>query len=228
MGGHIQDLTGMRFGKLIAVKRQVKAIGPKQQKHSFWICECDCGKTVSIRAIYLLGGNTKSCGCAMVDMVRENSTIHGMKGTRFYNTWNHMKQRMTNPNNKSYKWYGGKGLILCEKWHDFQGFYDDMYGPYLSHAQEHGEENTTIERKNNNLGYCPDNCRWATIQEQTENIERHINHYLVNGEWLSISEISRKYQINANTLRQRLSLGWSMERITSPPLRRGSCAINSR
>lgn len=101
-----------------------------------------------------------------------NALKHGMSKTRFYRVWENMRRRCSNPAHKSYKDYGGRGIQVCEQWHNFQSFFDDMYKSYQVHAQEKGEKNTTIERLNVDGNYQKENCSWRTIQEQQKNKRR--------------------------------------------------------
>lgn len=159
---NLKDMTGQVFGELTVISRAPN----NSQRRARWLCKCSCGNTTVVYGKHLRNGNTKSCGCL--------SRPHGMKGTRFYRIWTGMKTRCTNPNHEWYKHYGGRGITFEERWSDFINFRDDMYTSYLEHVTIHGENNTTLERKDGNLGYSSDNCTWATRKEQSRNARRHV------------------------------------------------------
>jgi hypothetical protein len=145
----IKDISGNRYGKLVVIKRDVK-----KSKPTYWLCKCDCGTIKSIRGSHLKAGKISSCGCS------QYQNIHGKCNSREYNSWGTMIQRCTNHGNPNYKNYGARGISVCKRWYDFTAFYQDM-----------GKRppNTSLERKNNNLGYYPSNCVWATRNEQNRN-----------------------------------------------------------
>jgi len=119
-------------------------------------CLCDCGIQKNIRLGSLGNGHSKSCGCSR----REINKTHGMTHTRVYSIWEGMIQRCTNKKSTGYDNYGGRGITVCEEWRDFNNFYADMGLP---------PDRKTLDRKNNDIGYCKDNCRWATWKEQHSN-----------------------------------------------------------
>ncbi len=132
-----------------------------------------------------------------------------MKGTRVYKIWEAMKRRCQNINSTAYKDYGGRGIYVCERWQDFQGFYRDMGEPP---TQKH-----TLERIDNNGSYTPENCRWATAQEQSLNKRNNIL-ITMDGRTMSLSQWARYLGIKRQTLRARLNRGWSHEKTLSCPL----------
>lgn len=154
-----QDLTGMRFGRLVVVKRAEN----NKQNRVMWECICDCGKTTHpIMAKSLKSGNTQSCGCFHEEQQRKLKTVHGKYGTRLYRIWGGMLTRCTNPKHKDFKHYGGRGITVCAEWKQFDKFYE--------WAIANGyQENLTVDRKDVNGNYCPENCRWATQYEQVHN-----------------------------------------------------------
>jgi len=158
MRGSKLEIAGQRSGKLVAIR----PCG-NDGSHVLWLCECDCGGTSTPRGSRIVHGEVKSCGC------RKGFHKHGMRprGTRTpaYSTWVSMKQRCYDPKNMSYKWYGGRGIKICEEWkNDFQAFYDYM-GPR--------DKTQSIDRIDNDGNYEPDNVRWISKVENTKKMHRN-------------------------------------------------------
>lgn len=128
--------------------------------HSLFFCECSCGKETSAMGHQLLKGTKKSCGCLRFEN-KGMKPKHGLANTPTYQAWANAKDRCHNEKAKAYPRYGGRGIVMCERWLDsFDNFLADMgLRP----------EDLTLERVDNELGYCPDNCKWATYTEQNRN-----------------------------------------------------------
>ncbi len=198
-----QDLSGKRFNHLIAIS----IAGKNKNRGLIWLCKCDCGNFKEIYASHLKNGNTKGCGCLQKPSVTKHShAIHGKETSEYY-SWNNMKDRCANPKYAHYKNYGGRGIKVCDRWiNSFENFFKDM-----GHRPS---EKYSLDRKNNDGNYDPDNCRWATPKEQALNRRNNIR-YIIDDESMTIEQMSEKYNINKNTLRTRLRRGWSIEEALS-------------
>lgn len=203
------NLKGQRFGRWLV-------IGPVENrgKKKYWFCRCDCGTEKFVNHGNLRTGCTQSCGCLRRELLGNRQRIHGMSGTPEYLTWLRMKQRCYDENSTRYEDWGGRGIKVCDHWrHSFENFFSDMG---KKPSPEH-----SLDRIDNDKGYSPENCRWASPKEQSRNSRR--NRYLThNGMTLRLGEWVKQTGLNRTTITQRIdSCGWSVEEaLTTPVLRR--------
>jgi len=145
------DITNKKFNRLTAIR----IVGKDKWRQMLWLCKCDCGNEVIVDGYGLRNNRTKSCGCLQREAAKKSQTTHGLRYTPLNAVWNSMKQRCGNPKNKNFNEYGARGIKVCEEWlQDFKLFYD--------WAINNGyKKSLTLERRNNNKGYYPENCRWT-------------------------------------------------------------------
>lgn len=201
-----KDLTGMMFGRLIVIEH----VGTRNG-HSLWKCKCDCGNVVEVVSGSLVSGNTQSCGCFRSQFAREKFTTHGMHGIKIYNVWRGMKSRCMNINTNYYSDYGGRGISVCEEWLEFINFYN-----WAMNSGYNGI--LTLDRVDNDGNYEPDNCRWSTMKEQANNTRTNV-WYEYRGESKTLSQWSDICGIAQKRLRDRIGLGWTIERALFTPVR---------
>lgn len=164
----LEDLTGKRFGKLMVIEYAYT-----KNKTRYWKCLCDCGKISYPSSNSLNMGHTKSCGC--LNHVPTTET-HGLsKKTPIYFVWKELRHRCSNPNHKSFKNYGGRGITVCTQWEDFKTFYDwAVLNGYKEETLKNGKNKLTIDRIDVNGNYEPSNCRFITNQEQARNKRNNV------------------------------------------------------
>ena len=177
-----KDITGIRFGRLIAIEK----VGTKNQGHrgskSLWLCKCDCGNEKIVLRNNLVSGLTRSCGCLEHETKKTMHLKHGMAKSRLWQIWVDMRGRCERESDTSYSYYGGRGISICEEWHDFEAFKEWA----ISHGYT---DELTIDRKDVDGNYCPENCCWKSRKEQVRN-RRTTKKTIYNGEEKTIGEIS--------------------------------------
>lgn len=197
--GFSRDLTGQIFGRLFVLEFKYHRKGK-----SYWLCRCECKREVTVSGGNLRSGHTQSCGCFRNEQTSQRRRTHGKTLSREYNIWCAMLQRCHNPRSAAFADYGGRGIRVCPRWHEsFENFLADMgKAPTGRH---------TLDRADNQQGYSPDNCRWATLKTQGRN--KRSNHLVTfAGQTLCLTEWSEVTGIKQSTLRERLRRGWPVER----------------
>lgn len=197
------DLSGQKFNRLTVVEQ----IGRSKDGKVIWLCKCECGKYCKATTGGLKSGNNKSCGCLRKEAFTNRT--HGLRYTRQYRIFHHMKDRCYNPNDSHYDDYGGRGIRICDEWlQDFKTF----YGWSLKNGYR---DDLTIERIDVNGNYEPSNCTWIKLEEQSENRRCNIR-ITYNGKTQNLKQWADELGMNYIGLYQRIVVrGWNAERAFS-------------
>ena len=210
------DLSGQRFGRLVALSIAFRKNG------AHWLCQCDCGNTNTVRAALLRNGTVASCGCGSREQAkancarwwRRNERIPERMRSGLKNCYRNMLRRCTDPTDKRWDCYGGRGISVCNEWIGVDGrrrFYDWA----LAAGYDKGLQ---IDRINNNGNYEPGNCRFVEPVIQANNTRR--NRVISwQGRSMTAAEWARQLGLTYPSMQHRLDRGWSMERIASQPQR---------
>ena len=206
------DISGQRFGRLIAIER----VEVPNSTRAMWRCKCDCGNEKITSGVNLRRGKALSCGCLHKETVakinKETKTKHGESQSRLYSIWRGMKKRCYCKKHEAYHNYGGRGISICDDWLS-------SFEKFQKWALSHGyDKSMTIDRVDVNGNYEPQNCRFITKAEQSRN--RRTNHLLtLDGETKTISEWAEITGLGKNVILSRVNMGWTDEDALRRPKR---------
>lgn len=205
LGKHIIEV-GDKIGDVVIKKLFV--VQPKSRKKVVYLCKCGNKKETHVQQLFRKTW-TGTCGCGI--------GTHRMSNTRIYAIYRHMKSRCDNQNDVAYGVYGGRGISYCTKWKSFKGFYEDMGSSYKNEL--------TIERIDVNGNYNKENCRWATLHEQSRNrrTNRRITAFGMTKVLVEWSELTG---LTWRTIQHRLNYNWNVEKaLTTDPIIHGKCKV---
>lgn len=206
---------GQRFGRLTILV----AVPYPSTRRRYFMCRCDCGQQRRVDLSKLVSGLTKSCGCLAKELAakrfvgKEYGLKHGCARDSgvagAYQSWCSMKQRCENPKCPAFKWYGARGISVCERWGKFENFLEDM---------GHRGKDQSIDRfPDKNGNYEPGNCRWATVKEQMNNTRSNIN-VTMRGKTMTLAQWCEELGLKFNTILCRLRRGWTAEKALMEPI----------
>lgn len=199
VAANFRSAIGLKFGMLTVLE---EGYGKKRRV----IVRCDCGVTKSVMLNTLRNGSTKSCGCLRVSQLRK----HGHCKHPLFRCWADMLRRCKSSGCKAYKHYGGRGIKVCERWHEFENFVKDM-----GDKPDGGE----LDRINNDGDYCPENCKWSTRTEQLRN-QRRSTAIEIDGATKTLSEWALFYGVVSPAVASgRIHYGWDAVRAFTTPVR---------
>lgn len=209
--GYAHDkIVGKKFGRLYVTKDYIKDNSSRRK----YLCKCECGNEIYVTSNHLTSGHTTSCGCKLIEnrnLLGNLTRTHGMTCDRIYAIWCGIKKRCNNKNDINYLRYGGRGITYCKEWEHFEPFYE--------WAIRNGyRDDLTIDRIDVNGDYCPENCRWATCKEQSNNTRRNV-FIEYKGKRKTLTQWAEEYNIGVSTLYNRYKyMNWSFEDALTTPV----------
>ena len=200
MGKPLNDLTGFQFGSFTVLRLGEKL---RPTTGAWWLCQCKCGTQKHLPATDLVEGKINSCGCEHAERIGKAFKRHGMTRTRTYRIWGNMRTRC-----RTHIDYVGRGIKVCERWMKFDNFLEDMGA---------APDGMSLDRIDNDKGYFKENCRWATAEQQMNNVRSNaLIEY--NGIRQTKAQWAKQLGIKQATFSARIKYGWPMERIMTEAL----------
>ncbi|MDD4995792.1 MAG: hypothetical protein PHW53_05015 [Patescibacteria group bacterium] len=209
---------GTKYGMLTIISETTDHICPSGYRSRRVVCICDCGKEHIAILKNIVSGSIISCGCFRDKKLAKVQMTHNMSNTSEYSIWRGIKKRCLTEKSTNYIYYGGRGIMICDRWRNsFENFFADMGArPSINHS---------IDRKDNMLGYSAENCRWSTVKEQANNKRNNIILEF-NRESLNVTQWAEKLGIDRMRIFNRIDRGWSIEKILTTPIQHKTSRTN--
>jgi len=205
-GNAKSQLIGAVFGRLTVVEPVAG-----DYRETYWRCACACGGWHTARQSHLKRGNVKSCGCLSREWGCQANLSHGVTKSLEHRVWIQMRYRCTNPKGRGWRNYGGRGITVCARWlESFENFLIDMGACPIGHS---------LDRKDNDLGYTPENCRWATRRVQANN-RRNTRRLTIDGITRPLADWARHAGVSLGVFSTRLDRGWNSTQALTEPTRK--------
>lgn len=204
--GQVEDLVNQKFGALTAIKH----VGFNKSRNAIWLVKCDCGKCKEMKASSFKRGHSITCGCAIISY-NNDDLVYGKRKSE-YMSWLAMKYRCYNKSHPHYSSYGGRGIKVCDRWrNNFDLFAHDMGNKK--------DKSYSVERKDNNKDYSPDNCRRATQKEQQNNT-RNNRRITISGGSYALAQAADRFKVDYMLLYHRINRGWEPHKAVFTPKRK--------
>lgn len=208
-GRRFKDISGSKIGRFTVGR----VLGRDARGEYIWVCVCECGREANVRGGNLRNGHTTQCVPCSNSI---KNTTHGQSRTSEYKIWVKLRRRCQNPEEPSYPWYGGRGILVSPEW-------DSSFDAFISSMGPRPSPEHTVERKNNALGYSSENCKWATRIEQARN-KRSNRILTVDGVSKCAAEWGSQVGVSGSAIIQRVNSGWDHKRAIFQPFKRPSVA----
>lgn len=208
---------GKKYGKLTVVK------AVKKERGTYWVVECECGAIKTVHPGDVKSGKTQSCGCLASESkrARMRKFEHAVaENKRLYGIYNGIKKRCYNKNEVRYKDYGGRGIKMADEWCEPRRGFDEFVEWSIKNGYA---DDLSIDRIDVNGDYCPENCRWVTMKEQSGNT-RQTRWVEYKGEKIQLYKLCERLSISYDTVHDRIyKRGWTVEKaLETPSVREGS------
>jgi hypothetical protein len=205
--------VGDVFGRLTVVRQW----GKNKRQECLWLCQCECGAVRTVVKSGLLNrGNTKSCGCLAKDVTIKRNTSHGKTGSRVYTAWQNMLRRCSDPKQKNYQRYGGRGVTVCDEWDPLRGGSFEAFYAFMGDPPDGLSLDKDVRGGIGCLIYSPETCSWQDRETQAT-YTRQTRWLTLDGVKQTIAQWAEDLGMNRSTITYRLKRGWSLREALLTP-----------
>lgn len=208
-GCYLNERANKEIGKKYNHWTVLKKVESNKYGQLKWLCMCDCGKIKEQYLSHLKNGHSRSCGCCRTELLQNKNPRYGMSNLKIYNVWSSMKARCYSKTRIEYKYYGGRGIKICDEWLDRENGFMNFYNWAIKNGYQEG---LSIDRIDVNGNYEPSNCRWVAQKVQANNTRRNV-YITYNEETHTLKEWSDLLNLNYKMVFNRYRKGFSLQEV---------------